>query len=158
MEKVYLINGPNLNILGKREPEIYGKTTLGQIIRVLKMLARKRGVRIKHFQSNHEGKIIDKIQSITNKGFKGLIINPGAFTHYSYAIRDAIKASGLKTVEIHLSNIEKREDFRKISVIKEVCIAQIKGLGPTGYLKALEALQDAKDEESAGTKFQNFNR
>ncbi len=152
MEKVYLINGPNLNMLGKREPEIYGKTTLGQIVRILKMHTRKRGVRIKHFQSNHEGKIIDKIHSIADKGFKGLIINPGAFTHYSYAIRDAIKASGLKTVEIHLSNIDKREDFRKISVIKEVCIAQIKGLGPTGYLKALDALLDAKDEESAGSK------
>ena len=85
-------------------------------------------------------RIIDKIQSLANKGFRGLIINPGAYTHYSYAIRDAIKASGLKTVEVHLSDIEKREEFRKVSVIKEVCEAQIKGLGIEGYVKALEIL------------------
>ena len=143
MEKVFLINGPNLNMLGMREPEIYGKTSLSQIVTIVKGLARQKGVKLKSYQSNHEGRIIDRIQSLTGKGFKGLIINPGAYTHYSYAIRDAIKASGLKTVEIHLSDIEKREEFRKVSVIKDVCAAQIKGLGPEGYVKALEILLDS---------------
>ena len=143
MEKVYLINGPNLNMLGMREPEIYGNTSLSKIVTILKGLARQKGVKLKCYQSNHEGRIIDRIQSLTNKGYKGLIINPGAYTHYSYAIRDAIKASGLKTVEIHLSDIEKREEFRKVSVIKEVCAAQIKGLGPEGYSRALEILLDS---------------
>ena len=140
MQKVYVINGPNLNLLGIREPEIYGKTSLKDIITLLKKHASERGIKIRHFQSNSEGNLIDKIQSLVHKKIKGLIINPGAYTHYSYALRDAIKASGVKTVEFHLSDIEKREDFRKVSVIKDVCIAQIKGLGPEGYIKALDEL------------------
>jgi 3-dehydroquinate dehydratase-2 len=143
MEKVYLINGPNLNMLGMREPEIYGTTTLSQLETIVKGMARKKGVKLKCYQSNHEGRIIDRIHSLANKGFKGLIINPGAYTHYSYAIRDAIKASGLKTVEVHLSDIEKREQFRKVSVTREVCEAQIKGLGIEGYIKALEILLES---------------
>ena len=143
MEKVYLINGPNLNMLGMREPEIYGTTSLSQLVKIVKGIAKKKGVKLKSYQSNHEGRIIDRIQSLAGKGFKGLIINPGAYTHYSYAIRDAIKGSGVKTVEVHLSDIEKREDFRRVSVIKEVCEAQIKGLGIEGYIKALEILQDS---------------
>lgn len=140
MEKVYVINGPNLNMLGIREPEIYGKITLRDILRMLKKKGAEKGVKIRSFQSNSEGELIDKIQSLTNKGYRGIIINPGAYTHYSYALRDAIKASGLKAVEVHLSDIEKREDFRKVSVIQDVCIAQIKGMGPEGYIKALDEL------------------
>lgn len=140
MEKVYVINGPNLNMLGIREPEIYGKITLRDILRMLKKKGAEKGVKIRSFQSNSEGDLIDKIQSLTNKGYRGIIINPGAYTHYSYALRDAIKASGLKAVEVHLSDIEKREDFRKVSVIQDVCIAQIKGMGPEGYIKALDEL------------------
>ncbi len=140
MRKIFLINGPNLNLLGTREPDVYGSTTLRQIVQMLKAEARKRGVRIGAYQSNHEGSIIDVIQRLPAKGYSGLIINPGAFTHYSYAIRDAIKAAGLPTVEVHLSDIEKREEFRKISVIREVCMDQVKGLGPQGYVKALEIL------------------
>ena len=140
MRKIFLINGPNLNLLGTREPDVYGSTTLRQIVQMLKAEARKRGVRIGAYQSNHEGSIIDVIQRLPAKGYSGLIINPGAFTHYSYAIRDAIKATGLPTVEVHLSDIEKREEFRKISVIREVCMDQVKGLGPQGYVKALEIL------------------
>ncbi len=140
MEKVYVINGPNLNMLGIREPEIYGKITLRDILRMLKKKGAEKGVKIRSFQSNSEGNLIDKIQSLTNKGYRGIIINPGAYTHYSYALRDAIKASGLKAVEVHLSDIEKREDFRKVSVIQDVCIAQIKGMGPEGYIKALDEL------------------
>jgi 3-dehydroquinate dehydratase-2 len=140
MKKIFLINGPNLNLLGTREPCVYGHTTLRQIVLMLKAEARKRGVRVKSFQSNHEGGIIDVIQRLPARGYDGLIINPGAFTHYSYAIRDAIKATGLPAVEVHLSDIEKREEFRKISVVREVCVDQVKGLGPQGYVKALEIL------------------
>ena len=140
MKKIFLINGPNLNLLGTREPDVYGSTTLRQIVQMLKAEARKRGVRMSACQSNHEGVIIDVIQRLPAKRYSGLIINPGAFTHYSYAIRDAIKAAGVPTVEVHLSDIEKREEFRKTSVIREVCVDQIKGLGPQGYVKALEIL------------------
>jgi 3-dehydroquinate dehydratase-2 len=140
MRKVFLINGPNLNLLGTREPDVYGSATLRQIERMLKAEARKRGIRIGVYQSNHEGDIIDAIQRLPARGYIGLIINPGAFTHYSYAIRDAIKAVGLPAVEVHLSDIEKREEFRKTSVIREVCVDQVKGQGPQGYVKALEIL------------------
>jgi 3-dehydroquinate dehydratase-2 len=140
MKKLFLINGPNLNLLGTREPDVYGSTTLKQIVRMVRTEARKRGVRVGAFQSNHEGNIVDVIQRLPARGYNGLIINPGAFTHYSYAIRDAIKAAGLPTVEVHISDIEKREEFRKISVIREVCAGQVKGLGPQGYVKALEML------------------
>jgi 3-dehydroquinate dehydratase-2 len=140
MRKIFVINGPNLNLLGTREPDVYGTTTLRQIVQMLKNEARQRGVKIGAYQSNHEGSIIDVIQRLPGKGYSGLIINPGAFTHYSYAIRDAIKAAGLPAVEVHLSDIEKREEFRKVSVIREICIDQVKGLGPKGYVKALELL------------------
>lgn len=140
MRKIFVINGPNLNLLGTREPDVYGTATLRQIVKMLKSEARQRGIRIGSYQSNHEGRIIDVIHCLKKRGYSGLIINPGALTHYSYAIRDAIAASGLHAVEVHLSDIEEREEFRKISVIKEVCIGQIKGLGPRGYVKALELL------------------
>ena len=140
MKKVFVVNGPNLNMLGRREPGIYGKTTLRETLKALKRYARSRGVRVRCFQSNHEGRLVDRIQPLSRKGYAGLIINPGALTHYSYALRDAIKASGVRSVEVHLSDIEKREEFRKVSVTRDVCIAQIKGLGPDGYLRALDAL------------------
>ncbi len=140
MKKIAVINGPNLNLLGTREPSIYGKKSLKDIIKGIKREAKTHGIKIKAFQSNHEGKIIDFIHKIAKKGFDGIIINPGALTHYSIAIRDAIKAVNIKTVEVHISDIEKREDFRKISVIKDVCIGQIKGLGPAGYIEALYML------------------
>jgi 3-dehydroquinate dehydratase-2 len=140
MKKVFVLNGPNLNMLGTREPEIYGNTTLSGVLGTLRRYARSRGVRVKSRQSNHEGRLIDIIQGLNARGFSGLIVNPGALTHYSYALRDAIKASGVRTVEVHLSDIERREDFRRISVTKDVCVAQIKGLGPDGYLRALDVL------------------
>jgi len=140
MKKICVINGPNLNMLGEREPEIYGREKLRDIILLLKREAKKRGVKIKAYQSNHEGRIIDKIQSLKRGNYIGLIINPGAYTHYSYSIRDAIKAVGVKTCEVHLSDIDNREAFRRKSVIRDVCIDQIKGLGPKGYLKAMEAI------------------
>jgi len=140
VKKVCIINGPNLNLLGTREPEIYGTTTIKQIVRMVKRHAAKKGVRVRSFQSNSEGKLIDKIHSLAARGYEGIILNPGAYTHYSYALRDAISATGLKTVEVHLTDIEAREEFRAVSVIRDVCMGQIKGLGPEGYVRALDLL------------------
>ena len=140
MKKIAVINGPNLNLLGVREPDIYGKATLKEIIKDLKKEAKSYNVKIKAFQSNHEGRIVDFIHKIGKKKYDGIIINPGALTHYSISIRDAIKSFAMPAVEVHLSDINKREDFRKVSVIKDICIEQIKGLGAEGYKKALETL------------------
>jgi 3-dehydroquinate dehydratase-2 len=138
--RFFVINGPNLNLLGTRKTEVYGTSSLKSILHKLKMHAKEKGVKIGSYQSNHEGRLVDKVQSLSKKGYTGLIINPGAYTHYSYALRDAIEAAGIPAVEVHLSDIDKREAFRKVSVIKDVCIAQIKGLGTEGYLKGLDAL------------------
>jgi 3-dehydroquinate dehydratase-2 len=140
--KVFVLNGPNLNLIGKREPEVYGTGSLNELLRMLKRRAKERGAVVYTYQSNHEGSIIDRIHTLPRRNYKGIIVNPGALTHYSYALRDALKAVGLPAVEVHLSDIEKREDFRKVSVIRDVCIAQVKGLGPQGYVKALELLLD----------------
>ena len=137
--KILIINGPNLNLLGKREPHIYGTKTLGDINEELKKFGEDKGIKLDFFQSNHEGEIIDKIHQ-ADGNYGGIIINPGAFTHYSYAIRDAVAAAGIPTVEVHLSNIHSREDFRKESVIAPVCLGQISGLGAVSYLAALYAL------------------
>lgn len=137
--KIQVINGPNLNMLGVREPEIYGSLTLDEINRQLLQKGGELGLELDFFQSNHEGAIIDIIQECYGKA-DGIVINPGAYTHYSIAIRDAIAAVGIPTVEVHLSDINSREDFRKISVIKNVCIKQIWGKGINSYTEALEAL------------------
>lgn len=138
---ILIINGPNLNLLGKRKPDIYGSETLDEIEQWLCQQPDIAGMELRFFQSNHEGIIIDTIHDAIGR-FDGIIINPGAFTHYSYAIRDAIEAVKIPTVEIHLSDIYKREDFRKNSVIKPVCIQQIYGLGKVSYLKGLRVLKD----------------
>ena len=135
---IKIINGPNLNLLGERDNAIYGKETLNEIKDWLKDKINSKHP-IEWFQSNHEGEIIDEIHKSINT-CEGIIINPGAFTHYSYAIRDAIEAADIPTVEVHLSDIHNREDFRKNSVIKDVCIDQIFGLGKTGYLNAVKML------------------
>lgn len=141
MAKVLVLNGPNLNLLGTREPGIYGRLTLDEINTRLDELGGQLGLELEFFQSNHEGEIIDRIhRSAANT--KGIIINPGAFTHYSLAIRDAIAAVGLPCVEVHLSNIHAREEFRKNSVIAPVCIGQVSGFGGTSYLLALRALAE----------------
>ncbi|MBR0597697.1 type II 3-dehydroquinate dehydratase [Sinanaerobacter chloroacetimidivorans] len=137
--KIQIINGPNLNMLGIREPEIYGTLTLNEINRRIEEHAKPLGIELSFFQSNHEGAIIDKIQECFGQA-NGIIINPGAYTHYSIAIRDALAAVGIPTVEVHLSDINSREDFRKISVIKNVCVKQIWGKGVHSYLEALEYL------------------
>lgn len=140
MQKILIINGPNLNLLGTRKPEVYGSMTLTQMIDELKLFAKNKGAEIEHFQSNHEGAIIDKLHATLDDNFAGCLINAGAFTHYSYAIRDAIEAIPIECIEVHLSDIEKREDFRKLSVITEVCSKQYKGMGIDSYKKAIESL------------------
>ena len=137
--KFFVINGPNLNLLGVREPELYGHETLLDIKEWLNSQKESEGHSFLWFQSNHEGEIIDQIHSGIDKA-DGIIINPGAFTHYSYAIRDAIESVNILTVEVHLSNIHSREDFRKTSVIKDVCIAQYFGLKKLSYLEGLKKL------------------
>jgi 3-dehydroquinate dehydratase II len=136
---VLVIHGPNLNMLGKREPEIYGKTTLDEINASLEKLGKRLGLAVETFQSNHEGAIVDKIQdaAVTQKG---LIINPAAYTHTSIAIRDALLLLDIPVIEIHISNVYKREPFRHKSVISDVATAKIAGFGVQGYPMALEAL------------------
>ncbi|OGS10915.1 MAG: hypothetical protein A2234_03480 [Elusimicrobia bacterium RIFOXYA2_FULL_58_8] len=134
---ILIVHGPNLHLLGTREPELYGSTTLKQLDARLKARAAGLNARLRCFQSNCEGEIIDIMTA--NAGWAhALIINPAAYTHYSYAIRDAIKALGLKAVEVHLTDILKRETFRKTSVIRPVCATQFKGEGTVSYMKALE--------------------
>ncbi len=139
MKKFLIINGANLNMLGVREPEIYGNAALTDLEKTISAKAEKLNVSVEFFQSNFEGAIIEKIHS-AYKNFDGIIMNPGAFTHYSYAIRDALASVGVPTVEVHISNIHKREEFRHNSVTAPECIGQICGLGFKGYELALEFL------------------
>ncbi len=137
--RILVINGPNLNLTGTREPQIYGSTTLEEINRTLTDAAASLNIKIGFYQSNHEGDIIDKIH-FSRSEFDGIILNAGAFTHYSYAIRDAICSAGIPTVEVHMSNVDSREEFRRISVIAPVCIGSISGFGSFSYHLALAAL------------------
>ena len=143
---IKILNGPNLNLLGKRNKNIYGKETLNEIQNWVEIKIDNKHL-IEWFQSNHEGKIIDEMHRCIDS-CEGIIINPGAFTHYSYAIRDAIESVDIPTVEVHLSNINKREEFRKKSVIKDVCIGQITGLGKSGYLDAVRMLAGYKNKKN----------
>ena len=137
MKKVFLIHGVNLNMTGIREKGIYGTDTLYDIVEKIKVYGTKKCVEIKSFQSNYEGRIVDIIHS-AYKNADAIIINPGAYTHYSYAIRDAVASVDVPTYEVHISNIYEREDFRKISVIAPVCRAQIYGKGINGYYEAID--------------------
>ncbi|MBD3385215.1 type II 3-dehydroquinate dehydratase [candidate division KSB1 bacterium] len=136
---ILVIHGPNLNLLGEREPQIYGTLTLSKIDEMIDTKAERLKLQVKHFQSNHEGDIIDFIHENRHDA-KGILINPAALTHYSYALRDAISAVALPCVEVHLSDIQEREPFRKRSVLKEICLDQISGEGVNSYLKGLELL------------------
>jgi len=139
IHKVMVIHGPNLNMLGKREPDIYGKETLEEINSRLENLGEKLEIDVETFQSNYEGAIVEKIHEISGK-YKGLIINPAAYTHTSIAIRDALLLLDMPVIEVHLSNIYKREPFRHKSMIADVATAQISGFGVQGYIMALEAI------------------
>lgn len=150
MGKILVIHGPNLNLLGTREVEIYGKTTLDEINANLKKGAEKAGHSVEFFQSNHEGEIVDEIQKADADV---ILLNPAAFTHYSVAIRDAIASVDIPTIEVHLSNIYAREDFRQESVVAPVTVGQVAGFGPTSYYLALEAaIELIKDKSSQRRK------
>lgn len=140
--KILVLHGPNLNLLGKREPKIYGRFTLDQINRKIEALGRELGVAVEARQSNSEGELVDWIQGAP-KEFAALVINAGAYTHSSIALRDALTAAGLPAVEVHLSNIYKREEFRKRSLIAEAVIGQITGFGVNSYLLGLRAAVEA---------------
>ncbi len=144
MTKVLVVNGPNLNLLGRREPEVYGKRSLEDLNDKLEALARDLKVELMFFQSNSESDIIDFIH---REGFEadGMIINPGALSHYSYAIRDAITAVGIDTIEVHLSNIYSREEFRRRSVVAPVCSGHLAGFGFYGYAMALSYFSDLSE-------------
>lgn len=137
--RITVIHGPNLNLLGQREPEVYGRITLEEINARLRAYAEPRGAELRIVQTNHEGAIVDAIHAARGWA-EGILINPGAYTHYSYAIRDAIAAVGIPTVEVHLSNVHAREEFRHTSVIAPVCLGQILGFGWRSYLLGLIAL------------------
>ena len=139
MKRVLIVNGPNLNLLGMRQPEIYGATRLSELNEMCRSWGEELGLEVAVFQSNHEGEIIETIQGARNE-FQGIVINAGAFTHYSYAIFDALAAVAVPTVEVHISNIMEREEWRRHSVIAPAAIAQIYGKGVDGYREALELL------------------
>ena len=144
-KKILVLNGPNLNLLGKRQPEIYGTMTLAQIEQRIRALAKELGIEIQVRQSNSEGELVTWIQEAANK-FGAIVINPAAYTHTSLAMRDAVSAVGIPTVEIHISNIHKREPFRHHSFIAEVAVGQIAGFGVDSYLLGLRAAADLIQE------------
>ena len=138
--RILVIHGPNLNLLGTREPGVYGRVTLAEIDRMIREHARRRHDSAECRQSNHEGQLIDWLQAAQREGFAGVVFNPGAFTHYSIALRDAVAASKVPVVEVHLSNVHAREEFRRHSVIAAVARGQIAGFGPQSYLLGLDAV------------------
>ena len=137
--KILVINGPNINMLGIREPEIYGSKTYSDLVELIKKEADSLGVEVNFFQSNHEGAIVDEIQQAYGK-FDGIVINPAAYTHTSVALLDAVKAVGIPTVEVHISDPDTRDEFRKISYIRQACVATVKGKGFDGYIEAMKKL------------------
>ena len=139
--RVLVVNGPNIQLLGRREPEIYGKTTLASIEEALKKVAAELGVKLEFFQSNHEGAILDKLGSAGSEPpFDGIVINPAALTHTSVALYDALRAVGIPAIEVHISNIYSREEFRRKSLTAPACLGVISGFGADGYEWALRAL------------------
>ena len=136
----YIINGPNLNLLGSREPEHYGKDDYKSLVTSVKAKAKELGVRVKTYQSNHEGDLVDKIHEAYRRGALGIVINPGAYTHTSIALLDAVKAVMIPTVEVHISKVEEREDFRQTSYIRSAAVKTITGHGIAGYSEGLEFL------------------
>ena len=140
--KILVINGPNLNMLGIRQPEIYGKTTYEDLKAIISAEAERLGVAVDFFQSNHEGALVDAIQQAYFDGVDGIVINPGAYTHTSVALLDAVKAVSIPTVEVHISDPDKREEYRRVSYIREACVGSIRGHGLQGYLEGLQLLAE----------------
>lgn len=138
--KVLVINGPNLNMLGIREPSVYGTATYEDLVSLIKDAAAARNVDVDFFQSNHEGALVDEIQRAYFDGYGGIILNPGAYTHTSIAILDAVKAVGIPTVEVHISDVTTREDFRQISYVRAACVGTVMGKGFDGYVEAMDIL------------------
>jgi 3-dehydroquinate dehydratase-2 len=149
--KILVLHGPNLNLLGVREPTIYGRETLDDINARLKARAAQSNVELRIVQSNHEGVLVDELHAARLARFNGILINPGAFTHYSYALRDAIAATDLPAVEVHLSNVHKREEFRHTSVLVPVCIGQVMGFGWRSYMLGLEGLLNYLSDQAPST-------
>ena len=141
--KILVINGPNLNMLGIREPDHYGRETYADLVAKIERHCNEKGIDVEQYQSNHEGDLVDKIQS-AYKNADGIVINPGAYTHTSIAILDAVKAVGIPTVEVHISKVEEREDFRQISYIRQACCKTITGCGIDGYVMAINHLVKGK--------------
>ena len=141
--KILVINGPNLNMLGIREPEHYGRETYADLVRKIQNHCGSKGVAVKLYQSNHEGDLVDEIQKAYGE-MDGIVINPGAYTHTSIAILDAVKSVGIPTVEVHISKVEEREAFRQISYVRQACVKTITGHGTDGYLEAVDFLLEGK--------------
>ena len=139
--KILVINGPNINMLGIREPDIYGKNTFSDLLILLQKTAQELNIDVEQYQSNHEGDLVDKIQSAYGC-VDGIVINPAAYTHTSVAILDAVKSVSIPTVEVHISKVEEREDFRQISFVRLVCVKTITGHGTDGYLEAIDYLTE----------------
>ncbi len=137
--KLLVLNGPNLNLLGLREPSIYGKEDYSALCQKINAHAQKRGIGVEIYQSNHEGELVDAIQNAFGR-VQGIVFNPAAYTHTSVALLDALKAVGIPTVEVHISDVSKREEFRQISFVRAACIATIAGHGTDGYLEAMDLL------------------
>ena len=140
--KILVINGPNLNFLGIREPEIYGNATYQDLIALVECAAASRGVEVEFYQSNHEGALVDRIQQAYYDKVDGMIINPAAYTHTSIAILDAVKSVGIPTVEVHISDVSTREDFRQISYVRLGCVGTVMGKGFDGYVEAMDLLMN----------------
>jgi 3-dehydroquinate dehydratase-2 len=150
--KILIINGPNIDMLGVREPEIYGKKTYRDLMKFIKEEAAKRNVDVEFYQSNHEGDLVDKIHYAYFHHCDGIVINPAAYTHTSVALLDAVKAVQIPTVEVHISDVPSREDFRQISYIREACIATITGRGFQGYIDAIDLITE---HVAAGSREKN---
>lgn len=144
--KILVMNGPNLNLLGKREPGIYGRVTYPDLVQMCIDYGKQKGVEVACYQSNHEGDLVDQIQ-LADGQYDGIIINPGAYTHTSIALLDALKAVGLPAIEVHISKVEEREAFRQISYIRSYCFLTITGCGIQGYLQAIDALIDYVEKD-----------
>ena len=138
--KILILNGPNLNMLGIREPDIYGRETYETLVEKITRHAAERGIDVEHFQSNHEGTLVDRIQQAYFDKVGGIVFNPGAYTHTSIALLDALKAVGIPCVEVHISNVAEREEFRQKSYIRPACKASVVGHGTDGYLEAIDIL------------------